>query len=244
MRRGQFYHLTRAHKEHVRIGDRGENAFRKAHGRRRHRYRLGAYGCLRAHFFGDRERTLEKLVQVSSHGAGILRASGRLLHLAEDLRFADHHRIQACGDTKRVPHCLLMTESVQMWLEDPGIDAVKISQPARRVCHNFDAMLARAIDLGAIAGRQDRGLAGEPAINEFLERHVHALDMKHDLLAQMHGRRMMIQSESGKLHGLQRREAAPDGRRPNRPDYKARRSRGPAPGAPCPLRQQPAGATA
>ena len=55
-----------------------------------------------AHFLGDRERALEQLVQRACQRAGGFGLAHRLLHLAEDLRLAEHHRIEAAGDAERV----------------------------------------------------------------------------------------------------------------------------------------------
>ena len=57
----------------------------------------------RAHFLGDRERALEHLVQRGAERAGGVGLAHRLLHLAEDLRLAEHHRIEPAGDAERMP---------------------------------------------------------------------------------------------------------------------------------------------
>jgi hypothetical protein len=55
----------------------------------------------RAHFLGDRERALEQLVQRAAERARLVGLAHRLLHLAQDLRLAEHHRVEAGGDAER-----------------------------------------------------------------------------------------------------------------------------------------------
>ena len=55
-----------------------------------------------AHLFRNRERALEQLVQRGAQGAGRVGLAHRELQLAEDLRFADHHRREAAREAECV----------------------------------------------------------------------------------------------------------------------------------------------
>ncbi len=56
-----------------------------------------------AHGLGYAERALEQRVQRGAQGARLFGQTHRLLHLAQDLRFAQHHRVEPGGHAKGVP---------------------------------------------------------------------------------------------------------------------------------------------
>src|SRR5882724_10999960 len=82
-----------------------------------HRDDVGADSGVAAYLLRHRERALEEFVEERSECAGGLGDAGRLLHLAQDLRFADHHGVEAGGDAERVPHGFAMREGVEIGLE-------------------------------------------------------------------------------------------------------------------------------
>ena len=53
----------------------------------------------------------------------------RLLHLPENLRFAQHHRIQSAGHAERMLHCLLALQRVQIGVEILAGQVVVLRQP-------------------------------------------------------------------------------------------------------------------
>src|SRR5476651_2070122 len=57
-----------------------------------------------AHFLGDREAALEQLVQIGAQAARLVGGADGVLDLAEDLRLAQHHRVQPGGDAEGVAH--------------------------------------------------------------------------------------------------------------------------------------------
>ena len=104
----QLDHLAGADEQHVLLVDAGENALRQAHRGGGHGNRVGADRGRCAHFLGHREGALEQLVQQRAQGAGLFGGLHRLLHLPEDLGFAQHHRIQPAGDAEGVLHRFLL----------------------------------------------------------------------------------------------------------------------------------------
>jgi hypothetical protein len=54
------------------------------------------------HALGDRERSLEQPVQQRTCRAGVLCRAISLLELAQDLRLANHHRVEPGGDGERM----------------------------------------------------------------------------------------------------------------------------------------------
>jgi hypothetical protein len=71
-------------------------------------------------------------VQQCAQRAGILRHARRLLHLAEDLRLAQHHRIQAAGDAEHVAHRVAAGQGVQVGGDFLRLQPMVIGQPLRR----------------------------------------------------------------------------------------------------------------
>jgi hypothetical protein len=82
----------------------------------------------------------------------------RRLDLPEYLRLAEHHRIQAAGDAQQVANAFTIGVGVQVRRKQLRLDAVEAAQPVAQL-GLVAACLERAIELGAVAGRQDHGLA-------------------------------------------------------------------------------------
>ena len=136
-------------------------------------------------------------VQHAAERAGRLGGARRLLHLAEDLRLAEHHRIEPRGDAEGVAHRLLARQRVEVVLQLRGVHAVVVRQPLRQLGGRFVFLASRDIELGAVAGREDRGFARQPAL-QLAERLLQALDMEHHALAHRERRGLMVQAESEK----------------------------------------------
>ncbi len=151
----------------------------------------------RAHFLRDRERALEQAMQQAAEGARRFGGARRFLHLAEDLRLADHHRIESRGDAEGVAHRLLVGQGIEVLLKVRGAQPVIVRQPLRQLGGRFVFLSSRDVELGAVAGREDRGFARQPAL-ELTERLLQALDMEHDALAHRERRGLMVQPESEK----------------------------------------------
>ena len=84
------------------VGQRREDALGELHRGGRHRDRCAADVGLRAHVLRHGERALEQAIQHEAEAAGGFRVAHRLLHLAQDLRLAQHHRVEPARDAERV----------------------------------------------------------------------------------------------------------------------------------------------
>ena len=132
-------------------------------------------------------------MQQAAEGARRFGGARRLLHLAEDLRLADHHRIEPRGDAEGVAHRLLVGQGIEVLLQVRGAETMIVRQPLRELVR----FLPGDIELGAVAGREDRGFARQPAL-QLAERLLQALDMEHHALAHCERRGLMVQPESEK----------------------------------------------
>ena len=129
----QLDHFAGADEQHVLLVDAGEDALRQAHRGGGHGHRIGADGGGAAHFLGHREGALEQLVQQRAHGAGLLGGFHRLLELAENLGFAQHHGIQPAGDAEGVLYRVLLRQRIKIRLDGMGLELVKIRHPLDRL---------------------------------------------------------------------------------------------------------------
>ena len=130
--RGQLDHLAGADEEHLGLAHVLEKLRRQAHRGRRHADRMAADLGRRAHLLGDRERALEHLLQRAAERAGAARLAHRLLQLAEDLRLAENHRVEAAGDAKGVARRRRPFEHVGVRAQRRGLDAAHVGEPLER----------------------------------------------------------------------------------------------------------------
>jgi len=196
VRSAQFDHFTGADEQHLLFGNVLEDALGQVYGCRRHRYDVGADGGSGAHLLRHGEGLLEQLVQQRAHRAGILRHACRMLHLAEDLRLAQHHRIEAAGDAEHVPHGIAAGQCVEVRGNLLRQQLMIFGQPLRRRFGRF----CGAIQLGAVAGRQDRRLAHFTAMRQFDQRLRQTHRIERHLFAHGKRRGMVVETEGIKLH--------------------------------------------
>ena len=83
-----------------------------------------------------------------------------LLHLREDLGFADDHAVEAGGDAEQVPHDVVVFERHQFAADFVDRHVVEIGQSARAQCRRRVAARVGGggVELDAIAGREQHGL--------------------------------------------------------------------------------------
>ena len=115
--RRKLRHLSRADQHHSPLLQRSEYLARKFHGCVTDRNSADADIGLGAHSLGDAECARDYRVQQPVDGALILRERVGGLQLAEDLRLADDHRVQACGDSEEMANRIPAFEAVQVLLE-------------------------------------------------------------------------------------------------------------------------------
>ncbi len=150
---GQLYHLAGADEQHPDVGQVFKQLAGQSHRGGSHADRVRADLGAGAHLLGDRERTLEQLVQRAAQGAGLFGHAHGILHLPQDLRLAQHHGIQPAGDAESVAGRLVVVQRIGVAAQLLGGDAAAVRQP---VHHGLQLqLLAGAIDFGAVAGRDD-----------------------------------------------------------------------------------------
>ena len=91
-------------------------------------------------------------------GAVFLGGAHGVLHLAEDLRLADDHRVKAAGNAEGVADGFRLVMGIDVGRQFVARHLVVMGQP---VDHHV-GRLGGAVDLGAVAGGQDGHLAHRP----------------------------------------------------------------------------------
>jgi hypothetical protein len=156
-----------------------------------------------AHFLGDGERALEQLVQRAAQRAGGFGRAHGVFHLAEDLRFAQHHRVEPAGHAEGVARGLVVVQGVGMRAQQGRGHAAALRQPAEGVVERD--VLGGAIDLRAVAGGDDRGLdlgvvAGGKGTAQALQRRGDLVERERETTAQIERRGRVVQAKSPDRH--------------------------------------------
>ncbi len=141
--RSKVGHLACAYDQHRFPGERAEDLARKLDGDRSDRDRRAADLSFGAHALGHGKCTLQQRVQSRAEGsrgfdgADFARDVPRLLHLAEDLRFANDHGIKRGRDAEEVADGFALAECVEMRLERRGGDLRSIPWTKRGRMRSF-----------------------------------------------------------------------------------------------------------
>ena len=197
---GQLRHLAGAEDEDVQRREVAEDLARQLDRRIADRDRPLAEAGFGADPLADGERGVEEAM---GHGAGkvqVARQRVGALHLAENLRLADDQRVEAAGDAKEVARRIVAAVDVEMLGEPAGLDAVILAEEARDGVGRRLAV-AEAVDLRAVAGRQDDGLGADRARRERRQRRRQPAAAEVHRLAQLHRRRPVADPDSQQAHG-------------------------------------------
>jgi hypothetical protein len=81
------------------------------------------------HALGDRECRLEQAIEQRPGRAGVLCRAVGILELAEDLRLAEHHRVESRRDRERMRHGRAVPQVIE-GRRDAGAEVVVALEPA------------------------------------------------------------------------------------------------------------------
>ena len=152
----------------------------------------------------DAERRVEQPVQDRADRTDVRGGGVRLFHLAEDLRLADDEGVEPGGDPEQVSRRVEVGELVDVRRQRGSIDAVELGDEPYQLGACAVALIACGIQLGAVTGRQDDGLAARQPRCQLAQRHVEPARVEVDPLAQLHRRRPMTDSDQEEVHQLSR----------------------------------------
>ena len=178
----------------------GKGLLGQTHGGEGHRDRLVADAGFAAGALGHGEGVLEQTIQRGLEGALQARRLPGLLDLTQDLGLAQNHRIQPCRDPEQVTHGGIVFVVVQVRVQVLGLQMGKGRQP------EFGPVLGPvfhpAVDLGAVAGRQQGDLVHTRLGSQFLQRHGQSSRRNGQPFAYRERGSLVIQAEGEQGHGL------------------------------------------
>ena len=120
----------------------------------------------------------------------------------QDLRFAQHHRVQPAGYAESVAGGVLGVVDVEVGLKMFDRQAPVIGNPRQRGLH----VLCIAVDFRAVAGRKDGCLADGTRAQHSAQRVLELLGRKGELLTQAEGGSLMVEAESDERHVTRNRQ--------------------------------------
>ena len=200
MARRELTHLARADQEHGATRQAVEDLLGQLDRGERDRHGVAADVGLRADLLGDRERVREQRVQRRPDGLARLRQREGVLHLTEDLRLADHHRIETGGHAEGVADRIPIDVRVEARVDRGRIQAALVTQVPEHGGARFARYLGDAVDLHAIAGRDDHRF-GHPTLDQHLAQDFAELVLfEGELLADGNRGRPMVHAGDEEAH--------------------------------------------
>jgi hypothetical protein len=124
----------------------------------------------------------------------------RVLHLPQNLRLADDHRVEPRRHAKEMACRVLVCPGVQMRHDLLGRQPVEIAQKRGHVSGGLAHVLAGHIELDAIAGGHHRSLAGRDAGSQRSERRRVAATSEGQPLTEVDGSGPVARADEQQVH--------------------------------------------
>ena len=202
MARGEFDGFAGADQQHGRIRQSREGFLREPHGRRGDGHRVGADARVGARALGGGEGVLEQPVQVRAQRAGGARRRPGFLHLAEDLRFAEHQRVQPGRHAEQMANCVRVLVSVQI-----GVQVAGVGMGGEPVGQRVALVVGQRVQLGAVAGGEQRDFADRRHRAQLSERARHRIGAERNAFAQADRCGLVVDAENDEAHEVVRSRA-------------------------------------
>jgi len=193
---GQFDGLAGTDQQHGRFTEPGKTVLRQAYRDGRHRHRIRADTGIGARALGGGEGLLEQAIQLPAECPGLARGGPRLFHLPEDLRLAQHQRIQAGGDPEQVAHGVAVVMPVQVVVQI--VASVRMGGQPVRQC--TAVVVGMRVQLGAVAGGEQHRLADLRQGTQGRQRRRQSVLGERHFLAQGNRRGLVVDAEDVQAH--------------------------------------------
>ena len=159
---------------------------------------------MRAHVLGNGKRALEQAVEHQPQRARRLGGLYRLLHLAQDLRLAQHHRIEPARDAERMRDGFLLRQGIDILRQRHLGLAMEGFEPL----HDRLGRGAIEVDLGPVAGREDRRFLDLRLAEEIAQCGTQRIDLERKALPHLERRGAVVEAKCVQRHGLDRPKLA------------------------------------
>ena len=189
--RGELAHLAGAEDDHVSAGEVAEDLPREGDGGEADRDGARPEVRFGAHALADGETRVEEAVEQRSGGFRLARGAVGFFHLTENLRFADDERVEAGGDAKQMPRGFQIGDVVHVRLDGGGVHVVERADERHEFGFRRRHVVARHVELGAVAGREHGDFAAGAARvagGERAERELDAARLEVDAFADFNRR--------------------------------------------------------
>ena len=157
---------------------------------------------------------VQQAVQPAAERAAILGGGVGGLELAQDLRLADHHGIQAGGHAEQVMDGVAAFVPVEVRLDGVGTDGLVIGQEGIDDGLRVGAVVGGDRDLHAVAGGEDHGFADALARFQVGQRRRQGVFAEGQAFAHLDGCGLVAHAGDQQLHGLKQDRAQPRMRGP------------------------------
>jgi hypothetical protein len=196
----QLAHLASAHQQHGAPAEAVEDLLGQLHRRERHRDGVAGDLGLGTHALGDVEGLAEERMQLGAHRPTSLGQRECVLDLTEDLRLAEHHRIQAGRDPKGMVDGVGLQMRVERRLDDAEVEAPMAAEGPEDQGPRLPRRVGHAIDLHPVARGQQHHLLQHLAGLQVVEELAQLVLLDGELLAQLHGRVLVAEAGDEQHH--------------------------------------------
>src|SRR5262249_28987741 len=119
--------------------------------------------------------------------------------LAEDLRLTEDHRVETRRDAEEMTHGRVPASRQRRLPEEAAVHAMEPREESRERIEIVLA-LGDAVDLGAVARRDDRRLREDPLLVERAQRLARLLGREREPLPQVEGRAAVVPADEDEVH--------------------------------------------
>ena len=137
------------------------------------------------------------MLELAGNGSGGSRHGEGLFHLAENLRLADNHRVQASGHAEEMADGLFVAVLVEVGRENGRVDGESVRQEC---CHRNVSAFNDRKQLDTVAGGDDHALGDAGRGGESARGFGQLVATDGDLLPQRNGRRFVVHADERKGH--------------------------------------------
>ena len=149
----------------------------------------------------NRERLVEAPVEDLTRRSHRRGRRVLVLHLAEDLRLADHHRVEAGSDPEEMPDSLAPGVPIEVGGEERLGHRVIAREEARERGADRLGIRAAGDHLDPIAGREDRALRHPFHLDQPPERRLELPVAEREAFAHLHGGAPVVQADDDDAPG-------------------------------------------